>query len=103
MKCLTPIIIDLAKEEFLDFFEKRSALFKEPERVSIITTSQGPFYPDMFWLVESSSGIGIFPSEDRDSDFLSEAQDLPGFDNEMVITAASSSEDKIFVCWERKA
>lgn len=89
-------------QKFLDCFEKPSKLLKDLRKVSIITTDQGSFYPDVFWLLESSSEIGIIPSEGPDSDFLLKVQPLPGFDNKMVIMAMTSSEDNIFVCWEKK-
>lgn len=72
------------------------------KRVSIITTSQGPIYPDIFWLIESSSEIGIIPSEGPDSNFLDEVQKLSGFDNKEVIKAMTSTDDNIFICWEKR-
>ena len=89
-------------QKFLDCFEKRDKLLKDLKRVSIITTDQGPFYPDVFWLLESSSEIGIIPQEGPDSEFLNKVQSLPGFDNKAVIMAMSSAVDNIFVCWEKK-
>ncbi len=89
-------------EQFLDCFEKRDEIFKDLKKVSIITTDQGPLYPDVFWLIESSSKIGIIPSEDQDSNFLLEVQGLPDFNNGEVIKAMLSTEDNIFVCWEKK-
>ena len=89
-------------EKFLECFEKPTKLLKDLKRISIITTDQGPFYPDVFWLLESSSEIGIIPSEGPDSEFLSKVQPLPGFNNAEVIKAMSSTEDNIFICWEKK-
>lgn len=89
-------------QKFLDCFEKSTKLLKDLKKVSIITTDQGPFYPDVFWLLESSSEIGIIPQEGPDSEFLSKVQSLSGFNNEEVIKAMTSSEDNIFVCWEKK-
>lgn len=86
MKCFTP-------------FDKND---KELKKISIITTSEGPLYPDVFWLIETSSDIIIVPSEGPAENFLSYVQDIPDFSNEQVIEAMKSTEDKIFTCWEKK-
>ncbi len=87
---------------FMECFEDISKLLKDLKRISIITTSEGPFIPDVFWLIESSSDIAILPSEGKDSDFLKTAQNLPDFDNEVVIKAMTSHDNDFFVSWEKK-
>lgn len=87
--------------KFLEYFKKSTELFKDLQKISIVTTSQGPISPDVYWLFEYSSDITIIPSEQQDSDLLVEAQRLPDFDNETFIKAMSSAEDNIFVCWEK--
>ncbi len=88
-------------QKFMDFFVKPREILNDLKRIAIITTSKGPFYPDIFWLLESSSDISIIPSEGPDENFLSQVQYLSGFNNEEVIRAMTSSEDNIFVCWKK--
>ncbi|MHA1379138.1 MAG: tetratricopeptide repeat protein [Candidatus Helarchaeota archaeon] len=88
-------------EKFISYFKDISELFKDLKRISIITTSQGPLIPDVFWLIEGKDEIAIFPSEGNDSNLLTKAQALPRFDNDAVIKAMSSTEDDFFVCWEK--
>lgn len=88
-------------KKFMSFFENPEKMVKQTVKISIITTSKGPLYPDLFWLLESDSGIIIVPSEGPDENFLLKVQNMPGFDNEAVIKAMSSTIDDIFVCWEK--
>jgi tetratricopeptide (TPR) repeat protein len=87
--------------KFMKFFEDTEKIMKKIIRISIITTSAGPLYPDLYWLLESGSGITIVPLEGPDETFLGRIQTMEGFDNKAVITAMSSTEDNIFVCWEK--
>jgi len=86
-------------EEFMECFE--DPIEMDINKISIITTSAGPLVPDLFWFLESDSGISIVPSEDRDHNFLKEVQELPGFDNGAVIDAMISVEDNFFLCWTK--
>jgi len=88
-------------KKFISFFENPETLMKHAVKISIITTSRGPLYPDLFWLLESNSNITIVPSEGPDENFLSKIQNMPGFNNKVVIEAMSSTQDNIFVCWEK--
>lgn len=69
--------------------------------VEIMTTSDGPFSEDMFWVLHGSGETGIVvPSGLAPSGFLERLQALPGFDNEAVIKAAGSTSQEIFPCWK---
>ena len=87
-------------EKFMECFLKPKDVLNQIKKISIITTSEGPLYPDIFWLLQGNKDISIVPSEGPDEDFLSQVQGLPNFNNEMVIKAMISTEDKIFVVWE---
>ena len=89
-------------QKFMECFIKPDDILKKINKISIITTSKGPIYPDVFWLLESSADIAIVPSEGPDENFLSLVQALPNFNNEHVIKAIISTEDNIFVVWEKK-
>ncbi len=88
-------------QKYMVLFPKLSTILNDLRKVSIVTTSKGPMYPDVFWLLENSSEISIVPSEGPDENFLSQVQPIPGFKNEEVIRAMKSTEDNIFVCWEK--
>src|SRR5262245_54625033 len=71
--------------------------------VSVLTTSDGPFSEDVFFLLEASDGRGcVIPHGAPESSVLLERlQRLPGFDNKAFIQAMSSAEDARFICWRR--
>lgn len=88
-------------KNFISLFENPEKILKHAVKISIITTSKGPLYPDLFWMIESTSNITIIPSEGPDEDLLTKVQNMPEFDNEAVIKAMTSTKDEIFVCWEK--
>jgi hypothetical protein len=72
--------------------------------VLIETTDAGPFASDFFWMLLSKdlkSGC-VVPSEaDGCSALLSRLQQLPGFDNWLVVRACQSTDNNRFLIWER--
>jgi len=72
--------------------------------VSIVTTSDGPFAEDVFFVLEGPSGCGCaVPRTAAESSVLLERlQRLPGFDNQAVIRAMTSTDENKFVCWRRQ-
>jgi hypothetical protein len=76
----------------------------ELEEVGIITTDEGPFAEDVYWILVARGGNGgcAVPSGAEGADaLLARLQELPGFDNEVVIRAMASTENARFVCWRR--
>ena len=70
--------------------------------VGIVTTDAGPFDEDVYWMLIDAGGEGIaVPSSAVTDELLDRLQTLPGFDNEQMIHAMSSTEDARFVCWQR--
>lgn len=71
--------------------------------VSIVTTSDGPFAEDVFFVLAGRNGTGCaVPQSAAESSVLLEGlQRLPGFDNQAVIQAMTSTDDNKFVCWRR--
>lgn len=72
--------------------------------VDIQTTDQGPFVDDVRWLLRSNHGRVLrVGSESPGMDvLLARLQQLPGFDNETVIRAATSTDNAVFECWRRR-
>jgi hypothetical protein len=72
------------------------------QEVAILTTDEGPYADDVIWLLAGTDGGCAVPSEtDGMNELLPRLQQLPGFDNEAVIRAMSSTADARFVCWAR--
>ena len=81
------------KVETVDWADLRS--------VHIENTDSGPFAPDVFWvLAGTESGCVIPQGATGEGPLLERLQELPGFDNEQVITAAMSMENAQFICWK---
>jgi hypothetical protein len=72
--------------------------------VSIRTTDAGPFEDDLHWeLHRREGGVLTVGSETDGIDaLLDRLQRLPGFDNEAVIAASSSTHNASFPCWTRR-
>jgi len=72
----------------------------------IETNDEGPFLPDVFWLLltrDMSSGCVIPQGATGEQELLEEMQRrLSGFDNRMLIAAMSSTDNGKFLIWERK-
>ncbi|MCW5771833.1 MAG: hypothetical protein KIT16_09380 [Rhodospirillaceae bacterium] len=74
----------------------------ELRAVLIETTDQGPFQNDVFWVLVGERGRCVVPQEAEGSQqLLARLQHLAGFDNEAVVEAMGSAENRTFVCWRR--
>ena len=72
------------------------------QKVEVVTTSDGPFAPDVFWVLHGTvGGCAVPQGASGDGDLLARLQALPGFDNNAVIEAMSSTSDRRFLCWLR--
>ncbi len=73
--------------------------------VGILTTDEGPCQEDVFFMLldrERSGGCSVPQSCEGIKELLHRLQQLPGFDNEAVIKAMTSTSNARFVCWKRK-
>ena len=74
------------------------------QKVEVVTTGDGPFAPDVFWVLHGRNGGCAIPQgATGDRQLLERLQVLPGFHNNAVIAAMSSTSDRRFLCWERTA
>ena len=81
--------------------EVESVTWQDLRGVLLETTDQGPFVPDVFWvLVGTESGCVIPQGAIGESELLKRLQNLPGFDNEQVIQASCSADNAKFLCWK---
>ncbi len=72
-------------------------------RLEVITTDDGPFAPDVFWVFIHDAGPPLLvPTEAEGSDILFDAlASLPGISWETALTAFSSTEPARFLVWEK--
>lgn len=73
--------------------------------IAIVTTDEGPFLEDFFWLLRGDDGTGVCVPQE-----LASAHDLLGvlqrrfedtFDNHAVIRASLCTDNATFTCWRR--
>jgi hypothetical protein len=79
-------------------------VWSELVEVGILTTSDGPFGEDVYWMLlaaDRKSGCAVPGSAVGMDRLLSRLQELPGFDNRQVIEAMGSVADARFVCWTK--
>lgn len=79
--------------------------WSELHEIGILTTDEGPWQEDVFFLLTASdgkSGCTVPQSSDGCDQLLARLQQLPGFDNEAVIKAMGSSSNAKFLCWKRQ-
>jgi hypothetical protein len=72
------------------------------DRVTILTTADGPFAPDAFWVLTGAAGGCLSPwGAKGDRELLERLQHLPGFDDAAVLRAVGSTQPARFECWRR--
>jgi hypothetical protein len=75
---------------------------RELVEVALMTTSDGPIYPDVFFLLIYDDGSNeSIPMGEEQGGLLERLQQLPGFDNETFIQAMGIAEEGISVLWRR--
>jgi hypothetical protein len=77
--------------------------WNELQQVGVMTTADGPFDEDVFFVLEGGEHGCVVPQGFAPEDLLPRLQALPGFDNEQFIAAMSSTEQAMFACWARSA
>jgi hypothetical protein len=88
-------------QESVDWDKLRSVLIE--------TNDQGPFADDFFWVLVTGGGKAaagcVIPMGAQGLEPLLEHMQLtlPGFDNQAVIEASRSTENRTFLCWQRPA
>jgi hypothetical protein len=70
--------------------------------VAIETTDEGPFAADVFWyLAGESSGCVVPLGATGEPTLVERLQTLPGFDNEALIKAMTSTSNQRFILWRK--
>lgn len=72
------------------------------QRFEVITTDEGPFAPDVFWVLIGPDQPLIIPQgATGGTELLELAQKLPSFDSLAFAEAMSSTENRKFICWQK--
>jgi hypothetical protein len=80
-----------------------SVAWSNLQQVEIVTTDHGPFLPDVFWVLHGLDTVCVVPQgATGDRELMERLQQLPGFRNEAVIDAMSSTDNRRFLCWEKE-
>jgi hypothetical protein len=72
--------------------------------VAIVTTDQGPLTEDVFWLLigrGEDTGCAISQGAKGADKLLRKLQELPGFNNDAVIEAMTSTSNNRFTYWQK--
>ena len=69
--------------------------------VRVMTTSQGPFVDDVFFVLDGGAYGCVVPQALAPEGFVERLQELPGFDDEQLIASMTSTSEAEFVCWRR--
>lgn len=98
------LVVDDAGVTVLGDAGVETVAWKDLAAVNIRTTAAGPFADDLYWeLHRGDGGVVTVGSETEGIDTLIERlQRLPGFDNEAVIAASSTTVNALFSCWARR-
>ena len=79
-----------------------SVEWNDLQRVEILTTDDGPFAPDMFWVLYGSTGGCVIPwGATGENELMDRLQALPDFRNDVIVNAASLTTNNQLLCWER--
>lgn len=72
----------------------------ELEKVTVVTTDAGPWGEDVFVLLEGrASGCAVPQGSVGSQELIEHLLKLPGFDEQRLIEAMSSTSNARFVCW----
>lgn len=73
------------------------------QAVEVLTTDEGPFLPDQFWVLHGSTQGFVIPwGATGERELLRRLQELPGFRNEAIVEASSLTENNRLLCWLRE-
>lgn len=75
--------------------------WSDVRHVGIITTSDGPFFDDVFFIIQfANKNICLTSFQAEDMKLMSYFNILPGFRYESAIEAMGSVDDASFHCWD---
>ncbi len=76
--------------------------WEDLQRVEILNNSDGPFLPDVFWILSGTNSGCVIPwGATGDRELLERLQQLPSFDSAGILSAATTTEEAMTVCWQK--
>ena len=79
-----------------------SVTWDDLQCVEVVNTDEGPFLPDVFWILHGSHDRCVIPQgATGEKQLLERIQQLPGFDNQALINAMGVTTNKRSLCWRR--
>ena len=84
---------------------EEGVLWDELERVEILTTDEGPYADDFFFLLEGRDGKGVVVSNElavKHGLVSILQQRLAGLDNKAIIEASGSTQVRRFLVWQKQ-
>ncbi|MBS1955492.1 MAG: hypothetical protein JST89_15015 [Cyanobacteria bacterium SZAS-4] len=79
----------------------KTHLWSDVLHVGVITTDEGPFFDDVFFVIKTRTGDLCMTSQDAQKlDLLQYFKILPGFQWDRVVEAMGSADNAIFPCWD---
>jgi hypothetical protein len=76
-------------------------LWSDVKHVGILTTSDGPFFDDVFWIIQTANkNICLTQAQATQLSLLDYFGKLPGFNWDSAIAAMCSTRDALFHCWD---
>lgn len=96
--------VDDAGVTLVDMAGAATVAWTDLAAVRIRTTDAGPFEDDLLWELHRADGlvVTVGPETEGIGALLERLQRLPGFDNEAVVAAATSTKNAVFPCWPRR-
>ena len=81
-----------------------NVLLSDVQRIVIRNTDRGPFDEDVFFCLETGEDTFVIPQGAAGvSELLERLQQFPGFNNESLIESMGCTDNRLFVCWERRS
>ncbi len=79
-----------------------SVKWNDLQRVEILTTEDGPFTPDVFWVLYGTTDGCVIPwGATGEKELMHRLQALPEFRNDVIVNAASLTTNNQLLCWQR--
>lgn len=76
--------------------------WEQVETVSVVTTGDGPFAPDVYVLIQGDGTGCLVPTNaDGAKELLVRLQALPHFNHEAFVHAMGSTGNAETLCWQR--
>lgn len=73
------------------------------EKIEIITTADGPWGEDVFWVLsEAATGCVVANGDAKIHALMDRLQSFPGFNDQAVIDAMGSTSANSFLIWQRQ-